>query len=205
MDHDFPAARFCMRVRRIADLSQRDLASRLGITQSQVSKLETSQVAPDVGLFHQLLRLAGLRLAVVDAEGNEVAPTPPDPIRDNGGRRFPVHLDVANRQPWWRYNHPHYHRDRPVAPFLMRRLRDEQRAADGVEADQLTATELWAERSAAAAERAARLAADRRARMRAAEPVPDCECELECHESGPCVPDCSCQCEPMRRRPRQVG
>lgn len=81
------------RVRRLADLSQRELAARVGVAQSYISNVEGGR-SPDLATFLQILQLAGLRLAVVDEEGTEVAPMPDDVLRDRMGRRMPAHLDV---------------------------------------------------------------------------------------------------------------
>jgi HTH-type transcriptional regulator/antitoxin HipB len=81
------------RARRVADLSQRDLAAIIGLAQSRVSRIESGH---DVGVetFARILGVAGLRIAIVDDTGAEVSPMPPDVLRDGAGRRQPSHLDV---------------------------------------------------------------------------------------------------------------
>lgn len=47
------------RARRAADLSQRDLAARLGVSQSTVARWETGQSSPTLYLVEQMLALSG--------------------------------------------------------------------------------------------------------------------------------------------------
>lgn len=84
---------YVRRARRLADLSQRQLAERTGIAQARVSRVENG-AGLDVRAFVRMLAVAGLRLAVVDGSGAEVAPMPSDVFRDGAGRRHPAHLDV---------------------------------------------------------------------------------------------------------------
>ena len=123
-------AGFVMRVRRMRDLSQRDLAAELGLDASQVSRIETSQRRVDVDAFVHILSLAGLRLAVLDVDGNEVAPVPHDVLRDNAGRRMPAHLDVRPPSDPPRYTLVDTRRDRatPQAWYHHRPMRDRRRA-----------------------------------------------------------------------------
>jgi len=81
------------RARRLADLSQRDLATRAGLAQSSVARIETGR---DVSVrdLARLLAAAGLKLVVVDGQGRMVSPMPADVHRDEAGRRRPAHLDV---------------------------------------------------------------------------------------------------------------
>ena len=108
--------RYVVRVRRLADLSQRELATRVGLQSSTVSRIEKGLSAPTVQLFEQILGLAGLRLAVLDEFGHEVLPVPDDLVRDNQGRRFPAHLDVTppDEIPQERLLFPRYDRPRRV-------------------------------------------------------------------------------------------
>lgn len=64
------------RARRTADLSQRDLAAALGVSQSMVARWETGRSVPCLALLARLLRLAGLRLVVEVAGAGEDAPAP---------------------------------------------------------------------------------------------------------------------------------
>ena len=88
------------RVRRVADLSQRDLAQRMGVSQSTVARWETGQSRPTLGAFEQMLAVGGLRLQVIDSSGATVAPMREDGARDRAGRRFPAHVDL-DAIGWW--------------------------------------------------------------------------------------------------------
>ena len=93
-------ARYVARVRRIADLSQRELAQRLGVGPATVGRWESGgSMAVDV--LERVLGLAGLRLQVVDESGQVVPPFGSDAVRDNAGRRFPAHLDVVPPDGRW--------------------------------------------------------------------------------------------------------
>ena len=56
------------RARRLADLSQRELAGALDVAPSAVARWETGQADPGVGRFQRLLALAQLELAVTDGD-----------------------------------------------------------------------------------------------------------------------------------------
>ena len=81
------------RIRRTADMSQRELAAMLGVAQSTVGRWEAGETSPDLETVARLAGLAGLRLALVDEDGRVVDPMTEGAIRDRGGRRFPAHLD----------------------------------------------------------------------------------------------------------------
>nr|NLI50795.1 helix-turn-helix transcriptional regulator [Propionibacterium sp.] len=57
------------RARRVADLSQRDLAMLLGVSPAAVAHWETGRRLPALRQFEAIARVAGLRLMVVIAEG----------------------------------------------------------------------------------------------------------------------------------------
>jgi len=198
VDDDLDVARLVMRVRRMADLSQRDLAARLCTSPAAVARIETGGCAVSVSLLGRILRLAGLRLVAVAADGKPVAPVAGDTLRDNGGRRFPAHLDVdlPCEVPKLRQLMPR--RDRPPAKgwYRQRPLRDERRQEDGVPPDPPTFDDL---REAAQRERA-HLRRVRRLLAREAPPRPECTCDIDCLLSPGCLPACACGCEP--RRPR---
>ncbi|WP_375385368.1 helix-turn-helix domain-containing protein [uncultured Microbacterium sp.] len=84
---------YVRRARRSADLSQRDLAAAVGVSQSNISRIESGG-GLSVREFERMLSVAGLRIAVVDESGVEIEPMPQDVLRDRAGRRQPAHLDV---------------------------------------------------------------------------------------------------------------
>ncbi|MGO1315894.1 MAG: helix-turn-helix domain-containing protein, partial [Cellulomonadaceae bacterium] len=127
----FDASRFIVRARRRADLSQRELASELEVSQSAVARMEQNLRMVRVHDLSRILELAGLRLAVLDQNGAEVRPVPSDAVRDNARRRFPAHLDVLppDQVPKHRLFFPRYDRLPATAWFHHRPMRDELRRA----------------------------------------------------------------------------
>lgn len=192
-------ARYVVRARRMADLSQRDLAALLGVSSSTVGRYETNVAAPPLRLFEEILAVAGLRLVVVDGDGNEVRPVPVDTVRDNQGRRFPAHLDVAppDEVPFERWAFPRYDRPEARGWFRHRAARDDlAEAAPHRErpTDHPTEPTLALRR---------RLMRGRQPRVDAP-PVADVECACPdvCFEEL-CIAECPCQCEPRRYRDRR--
>ena len=201
MDDESDVARLVVRVRRMADLSQRDLAEQLGMSPSTVARIETGACSVSVGLLIRILGVGGLRLAAVGDDGVAVAPVAVDVLRDNGGRRFPAHLDVdpPAEVPKLRQLMPR--RDRPPAKgwYRQRPLRDEVRRVEGVPKDHPTHREV---RESAERERDQR----RRVRLllaRAAPAPPECTCPADCLLDVGCPPGCPCQCEPVRPTPHR--
>ncbi|MGN6751495.1 MAG: helix-turn-helix domain-containing protein [Intrasporangium sp.] len=194
----FSAERYVVRARRLADLSQRELAEQLGISRSIVSRLETGEVVPSTDLLSRIMAIAGLRLVVVDSDGALVDPVSEHVARDNAGRRYPAHLDVnpvemAPAAYLWR---PRRERHAPRAWFQLREERDRRRAELPSIDDHPTVGDLAAYRRMLFEQKAARMHAQAAARAATEPTLPDCSCGLECEESGPCVPSCGCQCEP---------
>lgn len=182
-------ARLVMRVRRLGDLSQRDLARVLGISQSQVARIERSLRELDVRTLERILGLAGLRLAVVHDDGTEVLPVSDDVIRDNAGRRMPAHLDVRvpTDRPRRLLTDTRYDRPEPQGWYHHRPERDRRRRQSGATSrdDQPTA------RDAEAARRARLLRPT--AGTKPVE-VDDCDCLDACIESRGCASRCPCRC-----------
>lgn len=88
------------RVRRTTDLSQRELATILGVAQSTVARWETGRQSPTYADVERMLRLARLRPVLVDEIGRPVQPMGEDRFRDRAGRRYPAHLDPYALD-WW--------------------------------------------------------------------------------------------------------
>ena len=97
---DLPGA--LRRIRRIADLSQRELAAAAGMSPSAIGHAETGTRDLSVRSIARLATVAGLRLALVDESGDEVEPMSPAAVRDRADRRFPAHLDTRHGDDgWW--------------------------------------------------------------------------------------------------------
>ncbi|CCG01463.1 helix-turn-helix domain-containing protein [Blastococcus saxobsidens] len=79
------------RIRRRADLSQRELATELHVSKSTVAAVEAGTTGMDARLLAVAAGLAGLRLGLLDVEGREVCGM----TGDAAGRRFPAHLDTV--------------------------------------------------------------------------------------------------------------
>ena len=197
------------RIRRTADLSQRELASAAGLSVSAVAHAEAGTRDLPSRALARAAELAGLRLALLDADGREVAGMHPDGPRDATQRRLPAHLDtlhtdeVADR---WAHRP-----DRPQPWFtfgLDRAARDRQRARAGMPEDHDVPVpgDSPAERRAQRQEAARRRAAEERERRRASVGWPadeglTCTCPPECDEvddgSGPPAhaTTCACRCD----------
>jgi transcriptional regulator with XRE-family HTH domain len=138
MDHEFPADRYIRAARKLADFSQRDLASRAGIPYSIVARVESAPERARVGDFALLLRAAGLRMQVVDDSGREIAPERRElaGLTDRARRRYPAHLDVRpGKSGWWGDGWPMFDGKAPVNTFdRSRGLRDWRRERRGIEA-----------------------------------------------------------------------
>jgi transcriptional regulator with XRE-family HTH domain len=90
------------RIRRNADLSQRELAAAAGLSASAVAHAEAGSRDLPVGGLVRAAALAGLRLVLLDETGHEVAGMAAGAVRDRGRRRYPAHLDVRySDQGWW--------------------------------------------------------------------------------------------------------
>ena len=110
------------RIRRIADLSQRELAGAAGISVSAVAHAEAGSRNLPVSALARAATGAGLRLALLDEAGDEIACMTSDAVRDLGRRRFPAHLDtVYSEERVDRYEH---RRNRPQPWYTFDRLRE---------------------------------------------------------------------------------
>jgi HTH-type transcriptional regulator/antitoxin HipB len=206
-DLDLPGA--LRRIRRIADLSQRELAAACGLSQSVVARAESGRGGLLVSALARAAAIAGLRLALLDANGAEVISMSGEAVRDRGGRFFPAHLDTRHGDDRWWYAVHRYDRPQPWYTFDRdRSARDSYRRRDGTPEDhQLPqpgdspADRAEARRRAEWRSRQERL---ERARQAVGQPRDDdftCACPAACEElddySGRPVhaPDCACHCD----------
>jgi transcriptional regulator with XRE-family HTH domain len=173
------------RARRRADLSQRELAARAGVSASAVARAEsTGRVR--LAALQQIFAATGLRLAVVDATSSSaIAPMRPDAVRDKARRRLPAHLDPAPL--WWKHLiHPRQRYETMLLPRSMvrylriRSLRDLNRRTFGIPADHPGHEDRHPPRP--------------RLRPSAYAPIDDlCTCGPECERR--CIDGCECGCE----------
>jgi HTH-type transcriptional regulator/antitoxin HipB len=198
------------RIRRRADLSQRELARACGTSQSVVARAERGGHDLPTGVLIRAAALAGLTLALVDRSGQQVGPMSPDAVRDGANRRFPAHLDTRyGDEGWWHGPH-RYDRAQPWYTFDRdRRTRDRYRRRGGTPDDhQLPQPgDSPQERSAARRRAAARARAEERERrflageFRHVGDAFTCTCPPCCDElddrSGRPVhtDDCPCSCD----------
>jgi transcriptional regulator with XRE-family HTH domain len=93
------------RARRIADLSQRELATKAGVSRAMIGRIESGNTVPSLGVFQRIMRAAGLYLVVVDENGKLIQPMRDrEDVQDGAGRRYPSHLDtILDPEPgqWW--------------------------------------------------------------------------------------------------------
>ncbi|TFV65108.1 UNVERIFIED_ORG: XRE family transcriptional regulator [Bacillus sp. AZ43] len=206
-DFDLPGA--LRRIRRRADLSQRQLAQACGVSHSAIAQAESGRRGLTVELLSRLAAVAGLRLALLDATGDEARPMTADSVRDGANRRFPAHLDTRyGDEDWWHTEHRHA-RDQPWYTFdRSRRARDRWRGRTDVPDDHLRPQpgDSPAERAAARQRAARRRRQEERQRRVAAGEVPPapaftCTCPAVCDElddwtAKPVHADeCPCRCD----------
>lgn len=101
------------RIRRRARLSQSALGKRLGVSQSTIARWEVGASSPTAKQLEEASALAGLRLALIDADGQAVPPMRADSVRNHAGRRPPPFTDPKagdwrttsdplDASSWWR-------------------------------------------------------------------------------------------------------
>src|SRR4051794_8343980 len=125
---EFDLSAALRRIRRAADLSQRELARALGISAAAVARAESGTRSLPLDVLARAAALAELRLVLLDAAGKEVAGMADEAVRDFGGRRFPAPLAPRHADDgWW---HDAHHWTRPQAWYtfdLDRERRDGRR------------------------------------------------------------------------------
>lgn len=83
------------KVRRVADLSQRELAHHAKVSRATIAGYETGAVTPSLDCLQRVLHAANYQLAVVDVDGRLVVPLEVwQDVADGAGRRYPAHLDT---------------------------------------------------------------------------------------------------------------
>ena len=101
----YPIEGLVRRARRIAGLSQREMARLAEVSPATVGRVEAGSLVPSVDVLERLLGVADLRIAVVDRDGRVVLPMRTwDGTLDGAGRRYPAHLDtILDPAPgeWW--------------------------------------------------------------------------------------------------------
>lgn len=204
---DLPGA--LRRIRRLADLSQRELAAASGLSASLIGHVESGSRDVTVGVLVRLAALAELRLALVDSSGDEVQPMSGGAVRDMAGRRFPAHLDTRYGDEAWWHGPERYSRPQPWYTFdRLRYTRDYWRERTGTPDDhQLPQPgDSPQERKQARARAFRERQQAEFARLGAAGQLPprkdfECLCPPLCEElddrSGRPVhaPDCPCLCD----------
>jgi transcriptional regulator with XRE-family HTH domain len=206
---DFDVPGVLRRIRRSADLSQRDLADRCGVSHSVIAHAECGKRDLPTNLLERAAGLAGLRLAVLDRNGVEVTGMTADGARDRGHRRFPAHLDTRHSDEGWWHGPERYSRPPPWFTFdRERQKRDARRRATGTPEDHHVPQpgDSPAERKAARVRAARERKREELERRRAAGELPElptftCCCPPGCDDvddwSGKPVhaPECACGCD----------
>lgn len=92
---DHPLSGIVRRVRRHADLSQRELAKRAKLSRTLIAAIETGTRTPSLRALTRILAAAGYRLVAIDDHGRLVLPLEVwKDTEDGAGRRYPAHLDT---------------------------------------------------------------------------------------------------------------
>jgi transcriptional regulator with XRE-family HTH domain len=207
---DFDLPGLLRRIRRLADLSQRELAEACGVSQAVIARAETGRGDLSLAALRRAAATAGLRLELRDEADRTVSPMSADAVCDAAGRRFPAHLDTRfGDEDWW-HGPSRYDRAQPWYTFdRSRATRDVWREHLGTPVDHLVPSpgDSPAERAAA---RAAAAREHRRAELQrrvvSGEIQPpdthvECTCPAACDElddwSGRPVhaEKCPCSCD----------
>ena len=190
----FDVGGYLRRARRLADVSQRELALLAGVAQSTLARWESGEREPTASMLAQLLGAAGLRLEVVDEADRRVRPFDRDTVRDNAGRSFPAHLDVLppDLRPGNRGYGERYDRPKAKGWYALRTTRDEQHPRPGRPTDHPTVAELSARRE----RRREELRQRARDRVVPRPPPPPCTCFDDCYEHPACPASCPASASP---------
>ncbi|HZC69425.1 MAG TPA: helix-turn-helix transcriptional regulator [Jatrophihabitans sp.] len=101
----YPLSGIVRRVRRAADMSQRELAKYAKVSASTIGQLETGAALPSLPVLQRVLNAANCLLVVADADGRLVVPLEVwRDTADGAGRRYPAHLDTIldpEYGEWW--------------------------------------------------------------------------------------------------------
>ena len=82
-------------VRRVAGLSQRELAERSGVSARTIARIEDAAVDPRWATLARLIEAGGCHVVLHQLEGGDpLVPHPFEDARDDGGRRWPAHLEL---------------------------------------------------------------------------------------------------------------
>jgi HTH-type transcriptional regulator/antitoxin HipB len=88
-----------LRLSRSRDgLSQRELAASAGVARAVIGRLEAGQLPPSVGVLVGLLHGLGFTLEVVAPDSVDDRDLWRSELRDDGGRRFPAHVEALKRR-----------------------------------------------------------------------------------------------------------
>jgi len=197
------------RIRRRADLSQRELARAIQAAKSTIAAAESGAAGLDVRVFARAAAAADLRLALLDPDGQEVTGMDEAAVRDMAGRRFPAHLDTRYGDEDWWHGDERYARPQPWYTFdRLRYTRDHWRGRIGTPDDhQLPRPGDSPQERRAARQRAAWLRHQEEVRRRPAARDAgsgwdfECTCPPRCDElddrSGRPfhAEDCPCSCD----------
>src|SRR5689334_9841340 len=100
-----PVPGLVRRVRRIARISQRELAVAARLSRTTINRIEKGTLMPSLPAFERILGVAGLGMAVVNDEGRVILPMRDrEDILDGADRRYPSHLDTIldpEQGEWW--------------------------------------------------------------------------------------------------------
>jgi HTH-type transcriptional regulator/antitoxin HipB len=193
----------------VADLSHRELAERIATPKSTVAAAESGVGGLDARRLATAAALAGMQLAVVDADGRPVPGMGSEAVRDLAGRLFPAHLDPRpTTEEWWEGTYRRGRREPWYTFDRDRQHRSDRRAREGTPGDHRTPrpgdspTERRAARIRAARQRREEDSQRRRAAgLVVPAPEFECACPPECDElddrSGPPVHAdlCPCRCD----------